>query len=34
MGEAVDDAADDAATEEALDVLTAVEDCRERFPPA
>ena len=34
VGEVDDDAADDAATEEAVDVLSAVEDCRERFPPA
>ena len=34
VGGVDDDAADDAATEEALDVLSALEDCRERFSSA
>ena len=33
-GEAIDDVADDAATEEAFDVLSVAEDCLERYPPA
>ena len=33
-GEAIDDVTDDAATEEAFDVLNVAEDCLEHFPPA
>ena len=32
--EVVDDAADDAATEEAFEAFRVVDDCRERFPHA
>ena len=32
--EVVDDATDDAATEEVFEAFKVVDDCRERFPPA